>query len=155
MLNGVITSYRGLVTLGTGLQDLLLLSSRLYWGYIFFNSGMEKFNHFAGTAKYFASLNIPLPEISTYAAAGTEFVGGLCLMAGFASRLVSIPLAITMIVALGTAHLGGTLLAFADPSKFLVELPVSFLLVSLMVFCFGPGRISVDNILELLVDRKK
>jgi putative oxidoreductase len=154
MLNGIIASYRGLISLGNGLQDLLLLGSRLYWGYIFFNSGLEKFSQIPETAKYFASINIPLAELNAYAVAGIEFGGGLCLMAGLAARLVWIPLAVTMAIALATAHIGGTLLAFADPSKFLVQLPVTFLLVCLMIFCFGPGRISVDNVLELLVNGK-
>ncbi len=146
--------YRGLVTIGNNLQDLFLLVIRIYWGYIFYSAGAAKFENIQGTIQSFQSLGIPFAEYNTYLASGVEYGGGVCLIIGLASRLVSIPLAITMIVALGTAHLSGTLLAFSDPAKFLIEPPVTFLLVVLMIFCFGPGRISMDQLLENTFSKK-
>ena len=51
-------------------------------------------------------LGLPLPAMMVLLAAGAELVGGLALIVGLATRLVVIPLMVTMLVAAGTSHLG-------------------------------------------------
>jgi len=49
-------------------------------------------------------LGLPLPELLAFMAGWTEFAGGWLLLIGLATRLISIPLAITMLVAAVTVH---------------------------------------------------
>ena len=47
---------------------------------------------------------IPLPQVSAWMAGGTEFFGGVLLILGVATRLVSLPMAFTMFVAAFAVH---------------------------------------------------
>jgi putative oxidoreductase len=81
-------------------------------------------------------------------AGSTECIGGLLLAVGLLSRLVSIPLMFTMVVAYFTAHLDVVKGIFEDPDAFVTAAPFLFFLVSVIVFTFGPGRFSVDGLLN-------
>ena len=50
-------------------------------------------------------LGLPLPELMVFLAGWTEFLGGWLLLFGLLGRLISLPLAFTMLVAASTAHL--------------------------------------------------
>ncbi len=147
--------YDILISVGNFTQHLLLLAFRLYWGYAFHVAGCAKFDNVEGIAQFFAGLGIPFPQLMVYIVATVECVGGWCLIFGFASRLVSIPLAITMLAALVTAHGEAAALFLSDPSKFLGEAPVTYLMASLVVLAFGPGWISMDFLLESSFFRKR
>ena len=59
-----------------------------------------------GIAGWFGgSLGLPFPEVLAWMAAGTEAIGALLLVLGFAVRWISIPLMVTMVVAMVTVHL--------------------------------------------------
>lgn len=49
-------------------------------------------------------LGLPMPDLLAALAGWTEFLGGLLLLFGLLTRLISIPLMLTMIVAATTAH---------------------------------------------------
>jgi len=49
-------------------------------------------------------LGLPAPGLLAFLAAWTEFLGGWLLLFGFATRLISIPLILTMLIAATTAH---------------------------------------------------
>lgn len=55
-------------------------------------------------AEWFGSLGLPMPEVLALMAGWTEFLGGWLLLFGLFTRLISIPLMLTMIVAATTAH---------------------------------------------------
>ena len=76
-----------------------------------------------------------------------ECVGGLCLLAGFASRLAAAPLAATMIVAYLTADSEALKLIFSESDKFSSTAPFLFLLTAVLVLAFGPGAFSADRLL--------
>jgi len=63
---------------------------------------------FEDTAAYFGNsdwgLGLPFPELMAALVGGTEFLGGWLLVFGLATRLIAIPLMITMLVAAVTAH---------------------------------------------------
>jgi putative oxidoreductase len=80
-------------------------------------------------------------------AGGTECVGGALLVVGLGSRLVSVPLAATMIVAYVTADNEALRAIVSDPEKFTSAAPFMFLLVALIVLAFGPGTFSLDRVL--------
>ena len=139
--------YKSLVSGAEKLQDVLLLAVRAFWGWQFFVAGRGKFQNMENVVGYFDSLGIPMPELNAYMAAATECFGGLLLCFGLMSRLVSIPLAFTMIVAYATAHNEAVMLLFQDPTVFVKEEPFNYLLASLLVLCFGPGKISLDYLI--------
>lgn len=49
-------------------------------------------------------LGLPFPSLLAFLAAWTEFLGGWLLLIGLFTRLVSIPLAFTMVVAISSVH---------------------------------------------------
>ena len=146
--------YQGIITLGKWLQSPFLLILRLYWGCNFFKGGIGKIGNIQGVAAFFSSLGIPLPELSAYAVGYLELIGGLCLIIGLAVRLISLPLIATMTVALLTASHKAALAIFSDPDTFLKEPPVTFLVVLLVLFVFGPGIFSIDFILQKLFKKE-
>jgi len=65
---------------------------------------MNKLSNTQNVASYFEYLGIPAPQVAVYLAGGTEFVGGILLLAGLGVRWIALPLMFTMLVAAVTAH---------------------------------------------------
>jgi len=141
--------YAYLVKAGQSLQSPLLLAVRLFWGYQFFDAGFSKLQDISSIAEYFSKLNIPFPHLNAYLAGGTECIGGALLFLGLFARLASIPLMIVMCVAFLTAESEALRNVFADPTHFISRTPFTFLLASLLIFVFGPGKFSLDRLLGL------
>ncbi len=139
--------YDSLIKLLSYLDSPLLLLLRLYWGYGFFEAGKGKLMNLDRTVGFFTQINIPLPKLNAILAGSTECFGGLLLLVGLGSRLISIPLAFTMVVAYLTAHREELAMVFSDPEKFIGASPFLFLLVSLIVMIFGPGLFSLDTLI--------
>ncbi len=133
------------------LQPVALLALRLYWGYQFFLAGLGKLMNIDRTAGFFDSLHIPLPLVNAYMAGATECFCGLLLLIGLASRITTIPLIVTMLVAYATAHTQELRSIFNNPDAFVSAPPFLFLLASLIVLVFGPGWISADGMIEHFV----
>lgn len=136
--------------LGCFFQAPLLLVIRLYWGYQFAIAGYGKFLDLEKVTSFFTSLGIPFPDINAICVAGVEFGCGLLLLIGLFSRLAAIPLIVVMSVAYLTteqAALEALFFAF-DPSLFFQATPFLFSYASLVVFCFGPGKISCDYLIQ-------
>jgi putative oxidoreductase len=67
---------------------------------------------------------------------------------------MSLPLIFTMMVAYLTADIESVKMLFQDPNKFVSEAPFNFLMVSLIVFSFGPGAFSMDALIKRYVQKK-
>jgi putative oxidoreductase len=130
------------------LQSLLLLVIRLYWGWEFFLTGKGKLMDLEKPTEYFQSLGIPLPHLQAILVGATECFGGLLLLAGLCSRLISLPLTLLLTVAYLTADLDKVKMIFSDPDKFLTADPFLFLFVVVFVFAFGPGKFSIDWVIN-------
>jgi putative oxidoreductase len=135
---------------GDFLKDYLLLAFRLYWGWNFFLAGSTKFGNIHMVTEFFDSVHIPFPLYQAYLVATIETVGGLFLFMGFISRIVSVPLAFIMIVALCTAHLSETSAVFHNPQRLIIQLPFNYLITCLLILGFGPGRFSMDHLIRKL-----
>ncbi|MFI5356267.1 MAG: DoxX family protein [Opitutales bacterium] len=133
-----------LTKVGGSLQCVVLLLLRVYWGWQFFETGRGKLMNLDRTAGYFASLDIPLPKLNALCAGTTECVGGLLLLVGLGTRVVSVPLLGVLAVAYLTAESEALHAIFSDPDKFTAATPFLFLLAVVIVFAFGPGRLSLD-----------
>jgi putative oxidoreductase len=131
----------------TFLQSPLLLAIRLYWGWSFAQTGWGKLMNLDRTTGFFASLNIPLPKVNAIMAGATECGGGVLLALGLFARPVSVPLIFTMLVAYGTADREAVMALTSDPEKFTNAAPFLFLLASLIVLAFGPGKLALDALL--------
>jgi len=98
-----------------------LLLLRLYLAPIFFFAGLHKLEGIDGVIAWFGSeqgLNLPFPALMAWLATLTELVGGILLLLGLGIRLISIPLSITMCVAVFAVHLPYGWLAIADNQSF-------------------------------------
>ena len=135
------------------LRTPLLLAMRLYWGWQFFITGKGKLMNLDRVAAFFSDLGIPLPKLNAILAGSTELFGGLLLLLGLASRLVTIPLAITMTVAYLTADRDAVKDIFSDPDKFVTADPFLFLLTAVIVMAFGPGLFSIDRLIKWRVEK--
>jgi putative oxidoreductase len=146
--------YGWLITIGNALHSPLLLIIRLYWGWEFFLTGKGKLTDLSKPGQYFESLGIPFPHFSALLAGCTELVGGLLLLVGLASRLISIPLMILVVTAYFTADSDAVRALFSDPDKFLSAAEFQFLFALVIIFVFGPGRFSIDELLGKYFKRK-
>jgi putative oxidoreductase len=137
-------AYRRLVQAASLLQSPLLLAVRLYWGWQFFQTGKGKLMNHDKVTDFFQSLHIPFPSFNVYLAGSTECLGGLLLLVGLASRLVSLPLLFVLTIAYVTAESDALKSIFSDPDKFVSATPFLFMMACLMVLAFGPGKFSLD-----------
>src|SRR5471030_1144347 len=126
------------------LQSPLLLAMRLYWGWQFFVTGKGKLMNIDRTTGFFQSLHIPHPHLNAIMAGCTECFGGLFLLLGLGSRVLTIPLIFTMCVAYMTADPDRVKVIFTDPDKFVTADEFLFMLTAIIVLVFGPGVFSLD-----------
>lgn len=125
------------------LQSVSLLFLRLILAYGFYEPAKMKWSDINSVAEWFGSMGFPLPTLQAYMAASTEALGVLLLTLGFATRLISIPLIVVMIVAIVTVHLGNGF--SAGDNGF--EVPLYYMLMLLVLVAHGAGKFSVDHFL--------
>ena len=143
------------VRLADRLQSPFLLAIRLYWGWQFMTTGWGKLHNLGHVAQFFQSLGIPFPAASAQAIATLEFLGGILLIVGLGSRIISLLLAANMLVAYVTADRDALGSFFSDPGKFYNADPFTFLYVALIVLIFGAGIFSLDHLIALQRSRKR
>ncbi len=97
------------------------LALRLYLAPVFWMAGTSKLADIESTAAWFGNsdwgLGLPYPTVLAWLAASSEVVGAILLVIGLAVRWVSIPLMLTMVVAMISVHWQYGWQAIAD-SKF-------------------------------------
>lgn len=147
-LDGLRWAYSLLVSAGNSLQSFFLLLVRLYWGWQFFQTGWGKLHNLAHVVEFFTSLGIPAPALNAYFVAGLECFGGILLAVGLGSRLIALMLAVDMLVAYITADRAALLSIFSNPGDFYAAAPYTFLVASLIILIFGPGRFALDYVIE-------
>lgn len=140
--------YYSIVAGENGLGHLLLLLIRLYWGVLFVMVGIGKWINIHPVADFFGGLSIPYPLWSAYLVGTFELLGGLSLILGLFSRLMTIPLIAILAIAYATAHVEALHQFFKNPSLFVAQQPFLYLLAALVVLCFGPGFFSIDYWIE-------
>jgi uncharacterized membrane protein YphA (DoxX/SURF4 family) len=101
-------------------DGLPALALRLYLVPVFWSAGMNKLNAFDDTVAWFGNadwgLGLPFPTLMAGLATGAELVGAVLLALGLLTRWISIPLMVTMLVAIFTVHWPNGWQAIADPS---------------------------------------
>jgi putative oxidoreductase len=140
-----------LVRVLSSLQSPFLLAVRLYWGWQFAQTGWGKLTNIGKVVNFFTELGIPAPALNAYFVSGLEFAGGLLLLLGLGSRLIALPLTVDMIAAYITADREALFSIISNPDKFTAAAPYTFLVASLLVLIFGPGKLSLDTLLAARV----
>jgi putative oxidoreductase len=146
--------YELLISIASSLQSPFLLGIRLYWGWQFVQTGWGKLSDIHKVVGFFTGLGIPAPALNAWFVSGLEFGGGLLLIVGLGSRLIALPLVIDMIAAYITADREALFSIVSSPDKFMAAAPFTFLVASLIVLIFGPGKVSVDALAGRLWGRR-
>lgn len=102
----------------------------------------EGIERFAGNL---AKLNIPVPTFSAWMAMLAEFAGGLLVALGLLTRPAAALIAITMVVAVFTAHSSDPIVSQGGPSK---EMALLYLTAAVLLLFTGSGRYGVDPMLR-------
>lgn len=147
MLKTIANIYGRFCRLCSYLQSPFLLAVRLYWGWQFAQTGWGKLQNLARVTEFFRTLGIPFPGLNAHFVAGLEFVGGILLILGVASRLVSLLLVCNMLVAYWTADREALFSFFSNPGKFYAADPYTFLFAALLILIFGAGLFSLDALI--------
>jgi putative oxidoreductase len=147
-------SYALLVRITSSLQSVFLLVVRLYWGWQFAQAGWGKLHRMPDVIQFFASLHIPAPAANAWFVTLLEFIGGILLAVGLGSRLLALLSVGDMLVAYITADRDAFLGFFTHPDKFAAAAPFVFLVAWLIILIFGPGKISLDNLLGIERDSR-
>jgi uncharacterized membrane protein YphA (DoxX/SURF4 family) len=100
------------------LDGLAPLAIRLFLVPVFWMAGTQKIAGMEQTVEWFGNpdwgLGLPFPALLAYLAAYTEVIGALLLLLGLATRWISVPLIITMLVAIFAVHWEHGWAAIAD-----------------------------------------
>ncbi len=103
------------------LDGLAPLAIRLYLVPVFWMAGTQKISGIDSTIEWFGNpdwgLGLPFPTLMAYLAAYTEAIGALLLLIGLATRWISIPLMVTMLVAAFAVHWDNGWAVIADSSS--------------------------------------
>jgi putative oxidoreductase len=148
MIENARRVYALLARAASSLQSPFLLAVRLYWGWQFAETGWGHLTHLDKVAAFFTEIGIPLPALNAPFIGGLEFTGGILLALGLASRPVAFLLTCDMTVAYITAEREALLSVFSDPDKFYAAAPYTFLVASLIVLIFGPGKFCLDTLVS-------
>ncbi len=121
--------------------DLGLLVLRLGFGLtLAFAHGLGKIPPSDGFVGATAAMGFPLPVVFAWAAALSEFLGGLLIAVGLATRPAAVFVGITMMVAAFVQH-------GADPfgDK---EMALLYLFAAVALALAGAGRLSLDRVIS-------
>jgi uncharacterized membrane protein YphA (DoxX/SURF4 family) len=136
------------------------LAIRLMAGGVFFWEGLLKFAYANQGVGRFTKLGLPVPDVLAPAIAVLEIGGGLLLMSGLGTRLISVPFIVEMIVAMLSTKISlflGTSPLPKPPSPptsgawaVLHEIRSDYAQIMCCIFLLaaGPGPWSLDALLQ-------
>jgi putative oxidoreductase len=132
-------------TLPTSVRDAVLLVARLVLGVVLVAHGWQKVvsNGIGATAEGFAGVGVPLAPVSVAYAALVELIGGAPLLAGAATALVGVLVALDVLGAALLVHIGSGVFAGQGGWELVGVIGV----LALVLVAVGAGRFSVDHAL--------
>ncbi len=144
MLTDVIAKYRTIaLRLVERIRWLAPLVGRLSVGLLFVSTGWGKVHDLAKVTAFFVKLGIPAPGLNAVVVGYSELICGTLLVIGLFTRLATVPLIVSMIVAILTAKLGDIhgLFDLVGADEF------TYLCVLVILAIIGPGALSLDHLL--------
>ena len=139
-----IEKYHQLVEFISKAKWLPLLLLRLILAYGFFGPAKMKWSNMEGIINWFSQMGLPMPALNAYLAASAEALGVILLFLGLGTRIITIPLMFVMFVAIKTVHWQH---GFAASNNGF-EIPLYYMLMLLTLFIMGPGKISLDHLIN-------
>jgi putative oxidoreductase len=129
----------------TPTQDVVLLVARLALGAVMIAHGWQKLDQggLGGTADGFAAMGIPLAPAAAAFAIAVEIGGGALVLLGALTPLVGVLWALNMAGAWWFVHRDAFFVAEGG-----YELVLVLGVLGLVLACTGPGRVSVDRLLD-------
>jgi putative oxidoreductase len=127
-------------------QDTVALIARILLAAMFVISGFGKISGFEGTAGYIASKGLPMPQVVAALTIALELGGGILLAVGYKARWVALALGVFSVIAAVIFHNFWAVEAaqkMGQQINFMKNITIAGGM--LMVFAFGPGRLSVDK----------
>ena len=147
MINAIDNLYSRLSVIGDFLSMLLL---RLFIAWEFWEAGQSKlngsnwFNNIADSFPF--PFNVIPTDISWFMATWAEILGAVAIAIGLATRFWVFVLIILDIVAWYSVHAGNGYNVCDNGFK----LPLIYLLILLVLFFSGAGKLSLDHIIALM-----
>jgi len=130
--------------LADSLDWLAPLLMRIYFGYFWAETGWGKIHNLGAFAQRFVSWGVPYPHISAALSGYTEWIGGILLMLGLFTRLVSIPLMFNMLVAIVKVKMKEV----TGIDDFVEMDEALYIFISFWLMMAGPGRVSIDHLIR-------
>lgn len=140
----IITLYKSISNKISNLDFIALLAIRFILAYGFYEPAKNKISDINSIAEWFKSMELPFPLLQAYLATYTEIVGVILLTLGFATRFISIPLIVVMLVAIKTIHWENGFAAGENG----FEIPLYYLIMLLAIFTQGAGKASIDYFIK-------
>jgi putative oxidoreductase len=143
MMGLVSTTRRRALEIIGRLHWLAPLLGRLAVGLLFVSTGWGKVHDIPKVTRFFQELGIPAPGFHAILVGYSELVCGSLLVLGLFTRLATVPLIVSMVVAILTAKRGELhgLFDLVGFDEF------TYLCVLVMIAIIGPGAASVDRVL--------
>ena len=126
--------------------SVLIMVLRVFFGVLFFVHGMEKMMNFDQLSRTFPSVLGFGSYMSLMLAIFCEFCCSIFLIAGLMQRLILIPMIISMGVAFFDVH---------DAILPEGELSLIYMITFFILFLVGPGRYSLDYLIDTRIQRIK
>ena len=122
-------------------RAFLLPLARLLMSSLFIWDGIVMLRNPGGTARFFATVHIPLPDVAIWISILIHLIGGLALLVGFFTRWAA---ALLALVCLGTAF--GVHLLIGDQAN-MIHFYKNLVMTGgfLYVISYGAGGMSIDR----------
>lgn len=128
------------------LISLLILAVRIFFGVLFFVHGLDKMINFSALSETFPSVLGLGSYMSLMLSVFCEFCCSLFLIAGLLERIILLPMIISMGVAFFDIH---------DAMMPEGELSLIYLVIFIILFVTGPGRYSLDYMIDMKFQKEK
>ena len=123
--------------------DLAKLLLRLSVGILMLFHGIDKIINGIGGIKHL-TVNAGLPEFLAYGVYVGEVIVPVLLVLGLYARTASLFLMVNMMMAIFLTH-GDSLFSLAKHGSLAIELPLFYLVLSLVIFLLGSGKYAVNG----------
>lgn len=128
------------------LISLLILAVRIFFGVLFFVHGLDKMINFSALSETFPSVLGFGSYMSLMLSVFCEFCCSLFLIAGLLERIILLPMIISMGVAFFDIH---------DAMMPEGELSLIYLVIFIILFVTGPGRYSLDYMIDMKFQKER
>jgi putative oxidoreductase len=126
--------------------SLLILLLRIVFGVLFFTHGLDKMMNFTELVNVYPSVFGFGSYMTLMVTIFCEFCCSLFLIAGLIVRIMTVPMIVAMAVAFFDIH---------DALFPEGELSLIYLIVFLILFITGPGRFSVDYLIDSRIQKER